>query len=159
MIGLASERAADEAVATTFGEELDWWLRQLCSHRDARQRLLARRRRGRRACAAAYVHREVGEFVSEPRFRERARIRGLARLLDLTDAQRDRVRAVMEGHRRQRLAAYSDMIDKCGHPVREEKERMDSEIRAILTPAQRDRFDTLTRRQDERFFMRGPGAL
>jgi Spy/CpxP family protein refolding chaperone len=106
--------------------------------------------------AAAYVHREVGEFVSEPRFRERARMRGLVRLLDLSDAQRDRVRTVMETHHRQRVAAYSEMVEKCGHPMKEEKERMDSEIRAILTPAQRERFDALVRRQDERFFTRGP---
>ena len=106
--------------------------------------------------ATAYVHREVGDFVSEPRFREHARMRGLVRLLDLTDAQRDRVRAVMQSHHRQRVAAYSDMIDKCGHSMKEEKERMDSEIRAILTPGQRDKFDALVRRQDERLFIRGP---
>jgi Spy/CpxP family protein refolding chaperone len=106
--------------------------------------------------ATAYVHREVGDFVSEPRFRERARMRGLTRLLDLSDAQRDRVRAVMQSHHRQRIAAYSEMIDKCGHSMKEEKERMDAEIRAVLTPAQRDKFDALVRRQDERLFIRGP---
>jgi Spy/CpxP family protein refolding chaperone len=106
--------------------------------------------------ATAYVHREVGDFVSEPRFRERARMRGLVRLLDLTSAQRDRVRAVMESHHRQRLAAYSDMIEKCGQPMKEEKERMDAEIRAVLTVEQRDKFDALVRRQDERLFIRGP---
>jgi Spy/CpxP family protein refolding chaperone len=108
--------------------------------------------------AAAYVHREVGDFVSEPRFRERARIRGLTRLLDLSDAQRDRVKAVMENHHRQRQAAYAEMIDKCGRPVKDEKQRMDAEIRVILTPPQQDRFDALTRRQDERLFIRGPGV-
>jgi Spy/CpxP family protein refolding chaperone len=106
--------------------------------------------------ATAYVHREVGDFVSEPPFRERARMRGLTRLLDLTHAQRDRVRAVMENHHRQRLAAYSDMVDRCGRSMKEEKERMDSEIRAVLTPEQRDKFDALVRRQDERLFIRGP---
>lgn len=106
--------------------------------------------------ATAYVHREVGDFVSEPPFRERARMRGLTRLLDLTDAQRDRVRAVLENHHRQRLAAYADMVDKCGGSMKEEKERMDSEIRAVLTPLQRDKFDALVRRQDERLFIRGP---
>lgn len=106
--------------------------------------------------ATAYVHREVGDFVSEPRFRERARVRGLTRLLDLTDSQRDRVRTVMENHHRKRLAAYSDMIEKCGSSMRDEKERMDSEIRDVLTPPQRDKFDALVRRQDERLFIRGP---
>ena len=107
--------------------------------------------------AAAYVHREVGDFVSEPRFRERARVRGLARMLDLDDAQRESVRSILERHRAERLAAYSDMMDKCGHAMMDEKQRMDSEIRAVLSPSQRVRFDALVRRQDERFFGRGPG--
>src|SRR5437773_1048366 len=81
--------------------------------------------------AAAYVHREVGEFASEPPFRERARMRGLARMLDLDAAQRDRIRAIMERHHGQRLAAFSDMMDNCGRGLRQEKEQMDSEIRAV----------------------------
>jgi uncharacterized membrane protein len=106
--------------------------------------------------AAAYVHREVGELASEPPFRERARMRGLARMLDLDAAQRDRIRAIMERHHGQRLAAFSDMMDNCGRGLRQEKEQMDSEIRAVLSPPQQARFDALVRRQDERFFIRGP---
>jgi len=108
--------------------------------------------------ATAYVQREVGELVSEPRFRERARVRGLTRMLDLDAGQRDRVKSILEKHHRRRLVAYSEMIDKCGRSVRDEKAQMDSEIRAVLGPRQRDRFDALVRRQDERFFTRGPTA-
>lgn len=108
--------------------------------------------------ATAYFQREVGDFVSEPRFREHARMRGLTRVLDLSGSQRERVKAIMESHHRRRLAAYTDMLDKCGGSIKEEKQRMDAEIRVVLTPSQRERFDALARRQDERFFVGGRGA-
>lgn len=101
--------------------------------------------------AVAYLRHEAREIASEPRFRDRARIRGLTRLLDLTDGQRDRVKAVFEKHQGDRQAAFSDMIEKCGDSVKKQKAAVDGEIRAILDPAQQAKFDALVQKQNARF--------
>lgn len=100
----------------------------------------------------AYMRHEFRQFASEPRFRDHARMRGLARMLDLTDAQRDRVKAILEKHEATRRGAFSDMMARCGDPLRNQKAEMDAEIREVLTPGQRDRFDALSRRQEDWFF-------
>jgi len=102
--------------------------------------------------AVAYLRHEVREFASEPRFRDRARLRGFSRMLDLTDGQREKVRTILEKHQGERRAAYSDMVSRCGDPLRHQKAQMDDEIRAVLTQAQRDKYDALSRRQEEWFF-------
>jgi len=105
--------------------------------------------------AVAYLRHEVREFAAEPRFRDRARVRGLTRMLDLTDAQRDRVKAILEKHASERETAFSDMIQRCGDPVKKQKAEVDAEIRAVLTPEQQPKFDALVKKQDERFLF-GP---
>ena len=108
--------------------------------------------------AVAYVHHQAREF-SEPRFRDRARVHGLTRLLDLTDGQRDRVKAVLEKHQGDRQAAFSEMVDRCGDSVKKQKAQVDAEIRSILNPAQQEKFDALLKRQDERFSSGARGPL
>lgn len=102
--------------------------------------------------AVAYLRHEVREFASEPRIRDRARLRGLSRMLDLTDGQREQVRSILEKHQRERQAAYSDMMERCGDSIRQQKTQMDGEILAILTPAQREKFQAISRRQEDWFF-------
>lgn len=102
--------------------------------------------------AVAYLRHDAREFASGPRFRDRARVRGLSRLLDLTDAQRDQVKAIFEKHQNERQAAFSDLMERCGEPLKKEKALVDAEIRAVLTPPQQEKFDALLKKQDERFW-------
>jgi hypothetical protein len=106
--------------------------------------------------AVAYLRHEVREFASEPRFRDRARLRGLSRMLDLTDSQRDQVKIILEKHQGERQAAFTDMVSRCGDPIRKQKAQMDDEIRAVLTAPQKEKYDVLSRRQEEWFFSGPP---
>jgi Spy/CpxP family protein refolding chaperone len=105
--------------------------------------------------AVAYLRHEVREFASEPRMRDRARLRGLSRMLDLTDSQREQVKSILEKHQGERQAAYSEMMERCGDSIRKQKVQMDGEILAILTPPQQEKFQAISRRQEEWFFF-GP---
>ena len=100
----------------------------------------------------AYGRREGG-FPRDPGAgMDRARLHALSRALDLDSAQRDRIGAILEGHRAARRATWDRVMTECGEPLRKQKAALDAEIRASLTPAQQARFDALSREQDERFF-------
>jgi hypothetical protein len=101
-------------------------------------------------------HREHS-FRGEERFRmDHIRLRALASALDLSDAQRDRIRIILEKSREQRKAAWDTVVAQCGDTLRQNKESLDAAIRAELTPAQRPRFDELSRRQATHFFSPPP---
>lgn len=80
----------------------------------------------------------------------------MARRLDLNQVQRRSIEDVLEKHGPQRRAIMQDMMAKCGQAMQEEKARLDSEIRAILTPEQQQRFDELSARQRDRLL--GPAS-
>lgn len=76
----------------------------------------------------------------------------LVRRLELSREQRESIEDLLERHAPRRRAIMQEIIGRCGQELEQEKARLDSEIRAILTPAQRDRFDELSARQRERLF-------
>jgi Spy/CpxP family protein refolding chaperone len=71
----------------------------------------------------------------------------LGRELDLTAAQRDSVRAILERSRPKLEAIWRDVRPR----VDSVRSTIDSEIAAQLTPTQRARFEEIRRRRDERF--------
>jgi Spy/CpxP family protein refolding chaperone len=71
----------------------------------------------------------------------------LGRELDLTAAQRDSVRAILERSRPKLEAIWRDVRPR----VDSVRSTIDSEIAAQLTPTQRTRFEEIRRRMDERF--------
>jgi protein CpxP len=104
-------------------------------------------------------------------------MRGLARL-DLTEAQKTQVKGIMESRKatfeslRERMRADREALDAAAEAqspnpaavgaaylkVRENRETMRAEhratmeqIRAILTPEQQEKFDTMKQRRKERF--------
>ena len=79
------------------------------------------------------------------------RLRALERSLDLTPTQREQVRAILaqSGDRRRQLA--QEMFERCGDGLRAQHEAVSTQIRAVLTPAQRERYDVIDARQRERF--------
>jgi Spy/CpxP family protein refolding chaperone len=97
----------------------------------------------------------VREIASQPCARNARRLRGWARALDLSDEQRQRVREIADRHRPARRTAMAEVMERCGEPLRASKAALDVEIRAVLAPAQQERFDVLVRRQEERFFRGG----
>jgi Spy/CpxP family protein refolding chaperone len=86
-------------------------------------------------------------------------LQALTRRLDLTDAQRQQIKTLLERHGPERRRAMQEVMSTCGAAMREEKSKLDSEIRALLTPEQQARFDEISSRQGERLFApfeRGP---
>lgn len=109
--------------------------------------------------AYAWLRRdEAAGFVGDrPGVRDPRRLRALERELDLTPAQRERVRAVLDRSGEQRRVLAQQMFERCGADVQAQRDAVSAEIRALLTPEQQPRFDALTARQRERFpFGMGP---
>jgi Spy/CpxP family protein refolding chaperone len=105
----------------------------------------------------AYSRHELAEMSFPPGLRPpQARLRGLSRALDLTDAQAKQVRTILDRHHGDRRLAWDEIVEKCGEPIRKQKAAVDAEIRALLNPDQQRRFDALSRRQEERFFRPRP---
>ena len=88
---------------------------------------------------------------------ERHHLRALERTLNLTREQRDQIEAIMQKYRPERNRLLRELSDNCGAPMKEHKQKIDSEIRALLNPDQQQRFDALLETQGKRFpFMRPP---
>ena len=79
-------------------------------------------------------------------------LQALIRRLDLTDEQRSKVQAVLEKHAPNRRQVMQAVMERCGTEFREEKAKLDAEIRPLLTPEQQKQFDELSARQHERLF-------
>lgn len=83
----------------------------------------------------------------------------MARRLELSAEQRQKIEAILEQHAPQRRTIMQEMMAKCGQSMHEEKSRLDREIRAVLTPEQQRQFDELSVRQREHLLGQpGPGA-
>lgn len=106
--------------------------------------------------AAAYhaiVVREHAEFFSADSKTFEARlVEAMRRELDLDDAQRERVREIFQRHSDERRRLFRQERDTCGGPMNAHRERVDAEIRAVLTPGQRARFETLREERRRKLF-------
>lgn len=91
-----------------------------------------------------------GEGRIESRMFEQRRMHALVRRLDLSNTQADQVHAIMSKYGSERRQLAREMLDHCGGPLRDQKARMDAEIRAQLQPAQQARYDQLV--QDSKGF-------
>jgi Spy/CpxP family protein refolding chaperone len=96
------------------------------------------------ATSFAFAEHKHRAFVTGGReMFEQRRLAALSRELDLTEEQRARVLSTMRKHREEQRRLTRELFDRCGAPVREQKARVEAEIRAILTPDQQRRFDEL----------------
>ena len=77
-------------------------------------------------------------------WRERCSLSGMLKdRLGLTDVQRDSIRAIMRNHREQMHV----VMEKVKPQMDSVRTIVDSEIRAVMTPAQRSQFDSLKARE------------
>jgi len=74
---------------------------------------------------------------------ELRRLGALSHRLKLDDTQEDRVRDVLGKYGKQRRVLTHEIMVRCGAPLRDQKSRMDAEIRALLRPDQQTRYDQL----------------
>jgi Spy/CpxP family protein refolding chaperone len=96
----------------------------------------------------AHVFRGFADRMHGPpgRARMEFRLEAMSRELDLTKDQRDQVKKVLEGHEQERRATF----DRCAPEQRLLMDKVDSEIRALLTPEQQTKHDAMIkeRRRD-----------
>ncbi len=93
-----------------------------------------------------------------PDVNEARRFQALARELDLDDDQRKKVRASMARHREENRKLTRAMFEKCGGELHELRERVDGEIRGVLTDKQAKRFGELMEKRGKLFPLGGPGG-
>jgi Spy/CpxP family protein refolding chaperone len=108
-------------------------------------------------CSAAAYHalfqRQYAElFSGEREAFENRRVQALARELDLTGEQRERVLAVFQRHSAEHKRLMRQTFESCGEPLSRHKEAVDREIREILDAGQRARFDRLRAERRRRVF-------
>lgn len=90
-------------------------------------------------------------FEDEGRgFVEERRMHALSRKLDLDDDQRTRIADIFAKSREARHAIDHDVMVRCGERLSEHRAKIDDEIRAVLRPDQRERFDELVHNRRER---------
>jgi len=80
------------------------------------------------------------------RARMEFRIEAMSRTLGLTPEQRQKIDQIMTAHEEERR----QLMERCAPDGQSLREKVDAEIRAVLTPEQQKKFDALPRRQHRR---------
>lgn len=102
--------------------------------------------------AYAFAQKECRDLAFDRGAFERRRMRALSEELDLTDAQRDRIQDILRANRAERRRLTREAFERCGTPLRSHREKLHDEIRGVLAPEQRKRYQTLV----EEHRRRGP---
>lgn len=91
----------------------------------------------------AWVQSEHAAAVREGKALSRPRLRALSRKLDLDREQRARVAEILEQDDVESKSIGRDVIARCGEPLRVHEAKVDDEIRDVLRPDQRRRFERI----------------
>ncbi len=85
------------------------------------------------------------------------RVRVLTNKLDLDDGQQQRIEVILAKDKEDSRALGSDMMQRCGQPLRDHKADVDAQIRAELRPNQQDKYDHLAEERKRRVKLRDGG--
>jgi len=75
------------------------------------------------------------------------RLRALSRKLELDREQRARVAAILDSDDTESAAIGRDVVARCGQPLRVHERQVNDEIREVLRPEQRRRFERILDQQ------------
>jgi Spy/CpxP family protein refolding chaperone len=104
--------------------------------------------------AFAYVAQKHAAMLRDDgRGPETRRLRILSRKLDLDVEQEQRVRAILIKERDTMRDLGRSMFERCGEPLREQKARIEADIRNVLRPEQQRRYDDLLEERRERLWI------
>jgi Spy/CpxP family protein refolding chaperone len=111
------------------------------------------------AAGYAMASKRIAEAFRQdrPGLGDARRIEALSHELDLTRDQRRQVRTIMERHRDENRALTRVMVERCGDDLQALREKVDAEIRGVLTPEQQRRFKVLMDERRQRFPLGKPG--
>lgn len=109
-------------------------------------------------CSAAGYHALVQRdfarlFAGDREAFEARRIEAMTRELDLSSAQGAKLKEIFRRHAPERQRLMQAAMGQCGAPLAAQRERIDGEVRALLSPEQRPRFEAMRAEQSRR--MRG----
>lgn len=93
----------------------------------------------------AWYAKEHGHLWDKPGGREARLLKEFTRELDLTEAQRQSVGAILQGQRERIKSIRSEIRPR----MEEIRDQAGGEIRALLSPDQQGRFDVLQERMKE----------
>lgn len=102
------------------------------------------------------ARRHAAILRDDARGPEVRRVRMLSRKLDLDSDQERRIRAILSDDRDKLRDLGREMLEHCGAPLRDQKTRVDGEIRAVLRPDQARRYDELQEERREHMWL-APG--
>jgi Spy/CpxP family protein refolding chaperone len=109
--------------------------------------------------AFAYVAQKHAAILHDDgRGPDGRRLRILTRTLDLDTEQEQRIRAILIKDRDTVRDLGRHMFERCGEPLRDQKARVDADIRGVLRPDQQRRYDELLDERRERLWI-GPGLF
>jgi Spy/CpxP family protein refolding chaperone len=107
--------------------------------------------------AFAYVAQKHAAILRDDgRGPETRRLRVLTRKLELDADQEQRIRAILMKDRDTMRDLGRTMFERCGEPLREQKARVEADVRSVLRPDQQRRYDDLLDDRRERLWI-GPG--
>lgn len=112
------------------------------------------------AAGYAVASQRVAEVFGQdrPGVGDARRFEALSRELDLSGEQRRRVRVIMDRHREENRALTRAMVERCGDDLQNLRERVDGEIRGVLSAEQQQRFKELMEQRGQRFPLGRSGA-
>lgn len=109
--------------------------------------------------AYAFAQKQHAAILrDEPQKFDARRLASLDRKLDLDADQEARIRTILAKDREDSRALSKDMMQRCGQPLRDQKARVDAEIRDVLRPDQQARYDKLTDERRKRVRVTDGGA-
>lgn len=105
------------------------------------------------AAGYAVASKRLAEVLGSdrPAFGDARRFEALSSELDLTRDQRKQVRQIMDRHREENRELTRAMFEKCGDDLQTLRERVDREIKAVLSEPQASRFNQLMDERGKRF--------
>jgi Spy/CpxP family protein refolding chaperone len=111
------------------------------------------------AAGYAMASKRIAEAFREdrPGLGDARRVEALSHELDLSREQRKQVRVIMERHRDQNRVLTRAMFERCGDDLQDLREKVDAEIRGVLSPEQQQRFKELMDQRGKRFPLGRPG--
>lgn len=79
-------------------------------------------------------------------------VESMSHELDLSSDQAEKIRRIFQSHADERKHLMREQMETCGGPMNAQRERIDAEIRAVLTPPQRERFEAVRAERHRRLF-------
>jgi hypothetical protein len=93
--------------------------------------------------AFAYAQSDHASAAKNGKSSQHRRVRALSRKLDLDRDQERRVADILAGDDDESRALGRDVVDRCGQRLRDHQAHVDEEIRDVLRPDQRRRFERI----------------